>query len=94
MTERGERTGQMKREFIITWHPLFMTKKQGRGLATTLHCCRAADVLTIWYLLLILAARVYLGSTVLPQFSWDTLPVYFHSSSRTGQYNDEALIFT
>ena len=45
----------------------------------------------MWYLLLILAAGVHLGSTVLPQFSWDTLPVFFHSSNTTGQYNDEAL---
>ena len=27
----------------------------------------------------------------LPQFSWDTLPVFFHSSNSTGQYNDNAL---
>ncbi len=28
---------------------------------------------------------------VLPQFSWDTLPVFFHSSNTTGIYNDDAL---
>ena len=27
----------------------------------------------------------------LPQFSWDTLPVFFHSANSTGQYNDDAL---
>ena len=27
----------------------------------------------------------------LPQFSWDTLPVFFHSSNSSGQYNDDAL---
>lgn len=27
----------------------------------------------------------------LPQFSWDTLPVFFHSANISGQYNEEAL---
>ena len=27
----------------------------------------------------------------LPQFSWNTLPVFFHSSNNSGQYNEEAL---
>ena len=27
----------------------------------------------------------------LPQFSWDTLPVFFHSSNISGPYNEKAL---
>ena len=36
---------------------------------------------------------ITLGSTsaALPQFSWDTLPVFFHSSNSSGPYNNDAL---
>ena len=27
----------------------------------------------------------------MPQFSWDTTNVFFHSANSTGQYNDDAL---
>jgi hypothetical protein len=41
----------------------------------------------------LLAVVLLFGSAnaALPQFSWDTLPVFFHSSNSTGQYNDDAL---
>ena len=41
----------------------------------------------------LLAVALLFGSAsaALPQFSWDTLPVFFHSSNSTGQYNDDAL---
>ena len=41
----------------------------------------------------LLAIALLFGSAkaALPQFSWDTLPVFFHSSNSTGQYNDDAL---
>ena len=44
-------------------------------------------------MLILLAAALLFGSAsaALPQFSWDTLPVFFHSSNSTGQYNDDAL---
>ena len=44
-------------------------------------------------MLTLLAVALLFGSAnaALPQFSWDTLPVFFHSSNSTGQYNDDAL---
>ena len=44
-------------------------------------------------MLIILAVVLLFGSAnaALPQFSWDTLPVFFHSANSTGQYNDDAL---
>ena len=41
--------------------------------------------------LLLLFVGIYSTWAALPQFSWDTLPVFFHSSNSTGQYNDDAL---
>ena len=41
--------------------------------------------------LLLLALCAGLSWGALPQFSWDTLPVFFHSCNITGQYNEEAL---
>jgi hypothetical protein len=40
---------------------------------------------------LLLAVAICSTRAALPQFSWDTLPVFFHSSNSTGQYNDDAL---
>ena len=44
-------------------------------------------------MLILLAIALLFGSakSALPQFSWDTLPVFFHSSNSSGQYNDDAL---
>ena len=42
-------------------------------------------------LLLFVTSNVCLTRAALPQLSWDTLPVFFHSSNSTGQYNDDAL---
>ena len=42
-------------------------------------------------LLLFVATNVCLARAALPRFSWDTLPVFFHSSNSSGQYNDDAL---
>ena len=41
----------------------------------------------------LLAVALLFGSAkaALPPFSWDTLPVFFHSSNSSGQYNDDAL---
>ena len=41
----------------------------------------------------LLAVALLFGSAkaALPQFSWDTLPVFSHSSNSTGQYSDDAL---
>ena len=41
--------------------------------------------------LLLLAVGICSTWAALPQFSWDTLPVFFHSANSTGQYNDDAL---
>ena len=41
--------------------------------------------------LLLLAVGTCSTWAALPQCSWDTLPVFFHSSNSTGQYNDDAL---
>ena len=41
--------------------------------------------------LLLLFVGICFTWAALPQFSWDTLPVFFHSSNSTGQYNDDAL---
>ena len=41
--------------------------------------------------LLLLAIGICSTRAALPQFSWDTLPVFFHSSNSTGQYNEDAL---
>ena len=38
-----------------------------------------------------LAVTLDSTSAILPQFSWDTLPVFFHSSNSSGPYNDDAL---
>ena len=43
------------------------------------------------FTVLLLAASIHLTQAALPQFSWDTLPVFFHSSNSSGQYNDDAL---
>ena len=40
---------------------------------------------------LLLAVGICSTKAALPQFSWDTLPVFFHSANSTGQYNDDAL---
>ena len=39
----------------------------------------------------LIAVNVYLKGAALPQFSWSTLPVFFHSSNSSGPYNDDAL---
>ena len=41
--------------------------------------------------LLLLAVGICSTWTALPQFSWDTLPVFFHSANSTGQNNDNAI---
>ena len=41
--------------------------------------------------LLLIATSICFVKAALPQFSWDTLPVFFHSSNSTGQYNDDAM---
>lgn len=42
-------------------------------------------------LFVLITATVYLKGAALPQFSWSTLPVFFHSSNSSGPYNDDAL---
>ena len=42
-------------------------------------------------LLLVLVVIVHPTWAALPQFSWDTLPVFFHSSNSSGQYSKDAL---
>ena len=39
----------------------------------------------------LLAVGICSTWATLPQFSWYTLPVFFHSSNSTGQYNNDAL---
>ena len=46
---------------------------------------------TMLLVLLVLSLCACPGFTALPQFSWDTMPVFFHSSNTSGQYNDQAL---
>lgn len=41
--------------------------------------------------LLVIAGHACLAQAALPQFSWNTLPVFFHSSNSSGPYNDDAL---
>ena len=41
--------------------------------------------------LLLLSLTIYRTQSALPQFSWDTLPVFFHSSNSSGLYNHDAL---
>ena len=41
--------------------------------------------------LLLLAVGIRSTWAALPQFSWDSLPVFFHSCNSSGQYNDDAL---
>ena len=41
--------------------------------------------------ILLLALCASSSWAALPQFSWDTLPVFFHSSNSSGQYNEQAL---
>ena len=41
--------------------------------------------------LLLIATSICFVKAALPQFSWDTLPVFYHSSNSTGQYNDDAM---
>ena len=41
--------------------------------------------------LLLLAVGICSTWAALPQFSWDSLPVFFHSCNSSGQYNDDAL---
>jgi hypothetical protein len=41
--------------------------------------------------LLFITTSICFVKAALPQFSWDTLPVFFHSSNSTGQYNDDAV---
>ena len=41
--------------------------------------------------LLLIAISVCPSLAALPQFSWDTLPVFFHSANTSGQYSVEAL---
>ena len=38
-----------------------------------------------------LLSMVFLCSAKLPQFSWDTVPVFFHSSNESGLYSQKAL---
>ena len=42
-------------------------------------------------LAVVLVALVSSSTAILPQFSWDTLPVFFHSSNSSGPYSDEAI---
>ena len=42
-------------------------------------------------LFLLVAATIHASRAALPQFSWDTLPVFFHSSNSSGQYSNDAL---
>ena len=39
----------------------------------------------------VVAALVSTSGAVLPQFSWDTLPVFFHSSNMSGPYSADAI---
>ena len=39
----------------------------------------------------VVAALVSTSGAVLPQFSWDTLPVFFHSSNNSGPYSADAI---
>ena len=41
--------------------------------------------------LLIASFSTCLTLAALPQFSWDTLSVFFHSANSSGPYNEEAL---
>ena len=41
--------------------------------------------------LLFAISSISFAKAALPPFSWDTLPVFFHSSNCTGQYNNDAL---
>ena len=41
--------------------------------------------------IMLLAFASHTTWAALPQFSWDTLPVFFHSSNSSGQYNEDAL---
>ena len=40
---------------------------------------------------IVLVFSAYPTWGALPKFSWDTLPVFFHSSNSSGQYNEKAL---
>lgn len=42
-------------------------------------------------LLLLILAASHCSKGALPNFSWDTLPVFFHSSNSSGPYSSEAL---
>ena len=56
-------------------------------------CYKARELYICNVMFALFALSLLIGSAraALPQFSWDTLPVFFHSSNYTGQYNDDAL---
>ena len=41
--------------------------------------------------MVVVTALVSTSGAVLPQFSWDTLPVFFHSSNTSGPYSADAI---
>ena len=46
---------------------------------------------TVLVFTVVVAALVSTSGAVLPQFSWDTLPVFFHSSNTSGPYSADAI---
>ena len=56
-----------------------------------IHTASLETKTSIMLRLLLLAVWICSTRAALPQFSWDTLPVFFHSSNSSGQYNDDAL---
>ena len=55
-------------------------------IAVIHHKSMSAVVFTV-----VVAALVSTSGAVLPQFSWDTLPVFFHSSNTSGPYSADAI---
>ena len=45
----------------------------------------------VFVLVCFVIASGHPGVATLPQFSWDTLPVFFHSAYATGPYSDDSL---
>ena len=70
----------------------FLTKEI-HGLSHDTSLIQISELYVYDNMLTLLVAILLFGpaKAALPQFSWDTLPVFFHSSNSTGQYNDDAL---
>ena len=63
----------------------------GKVIHTTCDTTRLTGKMLVTVFAAVIAVLVTTSGATLPQFSWDTLPVFFHSSNSSGPYSADAI---